>query len=93
VASGTNNALNQLGGVFGVAILAAVFTHQGGYSSPHAFVDGFAPALWVGAGVSALGIVAALLAPGRARRAHVPAVLQPVPVLNGESDTPSERAS
>jgi MFS family permease len=75
VASGTNNALNQLGGVFGVAILAAVFTHQGSYSSPHAFVDGFAPALWVGAGVSALGIVAALLAPGRPRREHVSTVL------------------
>ena len=93
VASGSNNAMNQLGGVFGVAILAAVFTHQGGYTSPHAFVDGFAPALWVGAGVSVLGIVAALLAPGRVRGAHVSAVLEPIPVLSGESETSSERAS
>jgi MFS family permease len=92
VASGTNNALNQLGGVFGVAVLAAVFTHQGGYSSPHAFVDGFAPALWIAAGISALGMVAALLAPGRPVSEKIAAV-QPAPALAGESDTTSERAS
>jgi MFS family permease len=69
VASGTNSAVRELGGVFGVAVLAAVFTHQGSYASPETFVDGFAPALWVGAGLSALGIVAALLAPGRPRPA------------------------
>ena len=33
VASGTNSALRELGGVFGVAILAAVFTHHGVYAS------------------------------------------------------------
>jgi MFS family permease len=93
VASGTNNALNQLGGVFGVAILAAVFTHQGGYGSPHAFVDGFAPALWVGAGVSALGIVAALLAPGRLRAEPVSPAIQPAPSLGDESPTTSDFAS
>jgi len=93
VASGTNNALRQLGGVFGVAVLAAVFTHQGGYSSPHAFIDGFTPALWVGAGLSALGIIAALLAPGRLRAAKLVTVAQPVPVLAEEANTPSERAS
>src|SRR5262249_29028959 len=59
VASGTNSALRELGGVFGVAVLAAVFTHRGVYASPHAFIDRFGPALWVGAGLSALGIVAA----------------------------------
>jgi hypothetical protein len=30
VAAGTNNALNALGGVFGVAVLAAVFAAPGG---------------------------------------------------------------
>lgn len=29
VASGTNSTLRELGGVFGVAVLAAVFTHDG----------------------------------------------------------------
>jgi EmrB/QacA subfamily drug resistance transporter len=63
VASGTNSALRELGGVFGVAVLAAVFAHHGVYGSPQAFVDRFQMAMLVGAGLSALGIVAALLAP------------------------------
>jgi EmrB/QacA subfamily drug resistance transporter len=65
VASGTNSSFRELGGVFGVAVLAAVFTHHAVYSSPHAFFDRFGAALWVGAGFSAIGILAALLAPGR----------------------------
>jgi EmrB/QacA subfamily drug resistance transporter len=60
VASGVNSALRQLGGVAGVAALAAVFAHAGGYGSPHAFIAGFTPALWVAVGFSALGILAAL---------------------------------
>ena len=67
MASGTNSSLRELGGVFGVAVLAAVFTRHGVYASPQAFVDGFQPALLVGAGLTAVGIVAALLAPGRSR--------------------------
>jgi EmrB/QacA subfamily drug resistance transporter len=66
VASGTNSSFRELGGVFGVAVLAAVFTHHAVYSSPHAFFERFGWALWVGAAFSAAGIVAALLAPGRA---------------------------
>ena len=85
VASGTNSSLRELGGVFGVAVLAAVFTHQGGYGSPQIFVDGFAPALWVAAGLSALGIVAALLAPGRPGLRREPAgALEPVLAYSGE---------
>jgi EmrB/QacA subfamily drug resistance transporter len=72
IASGTNNALRELGGVFGVAVLAAVFTHQGVYASPQAFVDRFQPALLTGALLTALGIVAALLAPARTRPDEVP---------------------
>ena len=67
VASGTNSSFRELGGVFGVAVLAAVFAHDGVYSSPHAFFDRFGAALWVGVGLSALGVVAALLAPGRSQ--------------------------
>jgi EmrB/QacA subfamily drug resistance transporter len=65
IASGTNSSLRELGGVFGVAVLAAVFTNRGGYASPAAFVDGFKPALIVGAVLTGAGIVAALLAPAR----------------------------
>ncbi|HEU5141658.1 MAG TPA: hypothetical protein VFU04_00715 [Solirubrobacterales bacterium] len=61
------SAVRELGGVFGVAVLAAVFAHGGVYGSPHAFIERFGPALWVGASLSALGILAALLAPGRTR--------------------------
>jgi EmrB/QacA subfamily drug resistance transporter len=67
IAAGTNSALRELGGVFGVAVLASVFTRQGVYTSPQTFVDGFVPALWVGAAFSAVGVVMALL--GVRRRA------------------------
>ena len=38
-ASGTYNMLRQLGGVFGIALLVAVFTGAGGYASPQAFTQ------------------------------------------------------
>src|SRR4051794_5042116 len=58
-ASGANNAIRELGGVFGVAILASVFSHYGGYTSGGAFTDGMTPAVWIGAIVVALGAIAA----------------------------------
>jgi EmrB/QacA subfamily drug resistance transporter len=64
-ASGTLNTLRQLGGVFGVAVLAAVFAATGGYGSPQAFVDGFAPALGVAACLALAGAIAAAAVPGR----------------------------
>ena len=63
-ASGATNAIRELGGVMGIAILSAVFTARGGFESPQAFVDGVVPALWVGAGVLMAGALAALLVPG-----------------------------
>jgi EmrB/QacA subfamily drug resistance transporter len=61
-ASGANNAIREVGGVLGVAVLASVFTGAGGYVSPQAFVNGLVPAVWVGVGVLAAGalVVAAL---------------------------------
>ena len=67
VASGVNNACRELGGVFGVAVLASVFAANGGYASPAAFLAGFPPALWVAVVVSAAGILAALFTAGRGR--------------------------
>ncbi|HEX8205332.1 MAG TPA: MFS transporter [Solirubrobacteraceae bacterium] len=77
-ASGANNAIRELGGVMGVAVLAAVFTANGGYESPQAFVDGVVPAMYVGAAVLAAGALVALLIPGirseeRASSVAVPA--------------------
>ena len=65
VAAGTNNALNALGGVFGIAILAAVFAARGSYASPAAFIAGFRPAEWVAAAVAAAGVPIAALAPSK----------------------------
>ena len=58
-ASGANNAIRELGGVFGVAVLAAVFTANGGYHSGQQFVDGMNPAVMIGAALVAVGAIAA----------------------------------
>ena len=58
-ASGANNAIRELGGVFGVAVLASIFSHYGGYHSGESFVNGMTPAVYVGAGVVAAGSLAA----------------------------------
>jgi EmrB/QacA subfamily drug resistance transporter len=70
-ASGANNAIRELGGVFGVAVLASVFSSYGGYESGQAFVDGLVPAVWVGTIVVALGALAALLIPRKRRPAEM----------------------
>ena len=63
IASGAHNAIRELGGVLGVAVLASVFAHSGGYQSAQAFTDGVVPAVKLGALIVALGGVAALLIP------------------------------
>ena len=65
VASGTNNAIREIGGVFGVAVLATIFSHSGGYASGQQFVAGLQPALWVAAAVVAVGALVAVALPGR----------------------------
>ena len=62
-ASGATNAIRELGGTFGIAILATVFSGAGAYTSPQAFVDGLVPALWVGTGVLVVGALVATLMP------------------------------
>ena len=64
-ASGANNAIREVGGVFGVAVLASVFSANGSYASPQAYVDGLVPAMAVGAVVVAVAAVVALAIPGR----------------------------
>ena len=66
-ASGANNAIRELGGVFGVAVLASVFATYGSYATGQTFVDGLVPAMRVGAAVVAIGAVAALALGGRIR--------------------------
>ncbi len=62
-ASGANNAIRELGGVLGVAVLAAVFASRGGYRTGHIFVAGMNPALLIGAVVVAAGAAAAFAIP------------------------------
>jgi EmrB/QacA subfamily drug resistance transporter len=75
IASGATNAIRELGGVFGIAVLSAVFSANGGYASPAAFVSGARPAVAVGALVVMAGALAMAFVPRRAvsRRAAVPA--------------------
>jgi EmrB/QacA subfamily drug resistance transporter len=68
IASGTNSALREIGGVFGIAVLASVFAHTGVYTSPSVFIDHFKNAVWLGAAFSAVGILAAACLP---KRGHV----------------------
>ncbi len=74
IASGANNALREVGGALGIAILAAIFSSQGGYGigagAGQTFVDGLQPALWVGAGAVALGALATLAIPRRSKSAE-----------------------
>jgi EmrB/QacA subfamily drug resistance transporter len=63
-ASGANNAIREIGGVMGVAVLASVFAANGGYESPQAFTDGVTAALPVAVVVLAVGAVLALFVPG-----------------------------
>jgi EmrB/QacA subfamily drug resistance transporter len=60
-ASGANNAIRELGGVFGVAVLASVFASAGGYRTPETFVHGLTTAVYIGGGLVAVGAVAAAL--------------------------------
>ncbi|HEU5008371.1 MAG TPA: DHA2 family efflux MFS transporter permease subunit [Jatrophihabitantaceae bacterium] len=90
MASGTNSSLREIGGVFGIAILASVFAHSGVYSSPSAFVDHFTHAVWLGAAFSVVGVLAAAAIPARRRgepELSLPAdeAGQPVPASAGAS--------
>jgi EmrB/QacA subfamily drug resistance transporter len=69
IAAGAANAMRELGGVFGVAILASVFASHGGYTSPHTFALGLRPAVAVGA--VAVGLAALVLLAVPRRRTEV----------------------
>ena len=69
-ASGANNAIREVGGVLGVAVLASIFARAGGYESPEAFNDGLVPAIWVGAIAVGVGAALSLLIPRKQRPAE-----------------------
>ncbi len=67
VASGTNNALREIGGVLGVSVLGSVFSTFGGYRTTTLFDNGLLPALAVGTFVVAIAAVASLANPTHVR--------------------------
>jgi EmrB/QacA subfamily drug resistance transporter len=78
-ASGTLNTLRQLGGTFGIAVAAVVFTDRGGYASAGTFSRGFSAAIWACAGLSLLGAAAGSWAPSRSAGHPLAAQLDEVP--------------
>jgi EmrB/QacA subfamily drug resistance transporter len=73
LASGLINTSQQVGGALGLAILAAV-ANAAGTGSPQLLTEGFQDAFLVGAGIAALGaLAAAVLIRGADSRAHVEA--------------------
>jgi EmrB/QacA subfamily drug resistance transporter len=64
-ASGVFNTMRQLGGVFGIAILVAVFGGAGSYASAQGFSEGFTAAVAVSAGLSLAGAAASIALPSR----------------------------
>ncbi|HSC02428.1 MAG TPA: MFS transporter [Solirubrobacteraceae bacterium] len=82
-ASGATNAIRELGGVLGIAVLATVFTSHGSYARPEAYVNGLVPALWIGAAVLAAGALIAAAFPFSTRAsaaANAAAEAGPAPV-------------
>jgi len=69
-ASGVNNTLQRFGGVFGVAVVTAVFTATGHLGAPDQVAAGFRPALAVSAGLSLLGAVTAMAVASRRQLAQ-----------------------
>jgi EmrB/QacA subfamily drug resistance transporter len=84
-ASGATNAVRELGGVLGIAVLATVFTSHGNYISPQAFVNGLVPAMWVGVAVLAAGALIALVLPFSTR------AKAPAPVTQEDRDRRSQQ--
>jgi hypothetical protein len=72
-ASGATNAIRELGGVLGIAVLSTVFTSSGSYASGIDFIHGLTPAVWVGAAVLFAGALVALVFPFDTRVQAAPA--------------------
>ena len=83
-ASGVNNTVREVGGVFGVAVLASVFSAAGSYLTPVSFVNGLTAALWVGAAAVGVATIAAVAIPPKQD------VVDSVSYLPGEGDSDSD---
>jgi len=84
LASGLFNTTQQIGGALGIAVLSTIATSRtshalaDGTALPSALVHGFTGAFVVGAGIAAVGIVAALTLIRRDELEQAPEQLEPV---------------
>src|SRR6266702_2471591 len=84
LASGLFNTTQQIGGALGIAVLSTIATSRTshalahGSALPSALVHGFTGAFVVGAGIAAVGIVAALTLIRRDELEQAPEQLEPV---------------
>src|SRR5438876_559106 len=84
LASGLFNTTQQIGGALGIAVLSTIATSRtshalaDGTAPPSALVHGFTGAFVVGAGIAAVGIVAALTLIRRDELEQAPEQLEPV---------------
>jgi MFS family permease len=62
-ASGAAATIREVAAAAGVAVLGMVFAGHGGYGSRADFIAGFVPAMWLGAGLAAAGVLAAVALP------------------------------
>jgi EmrB/QacA subfamily drug resistance transporter len=83
VASGTSNALRQLGTVLGIAVLGSIFAAYGSYANAVTFVAGMTVAMKVGAAVLAVGALLILFA------AEAPVTPGPDPLAEAEQLEPA----
>jgi EmrB/QacA subfamily drug resistance transporter len=67
-ASGAISAIREFAVVLGVAALGLVFSRRGDVSSPARFLTGFVPAMWVGGGIAAAGVLLVVCVRGRSPR-------------------------
>lgn len=79
-ASGTNSTIREIGVALGIAILAAVFTGNGGELTPTGYTDAAIPAVWTGV-VFLLGASVVGLALPKLRRSDAAASAAPEPAL------------
>jgi EmrB/QacA subfamily drug resistance transporter len=80
-ASGAYATMRQLGGAFGVAILAAAFSAAGSYASPAAFSTGFRAAIGLAAGTALVGAMTGALLPSRTGEVARPGRQLPQPSM------------
>jgi EmrB/QacA subfamily drug resistance transporter len=86
VAAGSNNTMREAGGLFGVAVLAAVFTANGSYATPTAFMHGIKYALLVGGAAALVGAIPAMLGPSKAAALANAAESDPMPTRRQEEE-------